>query len=183
MNKHLEFWTETEPVGTALPVLEKAISYFHGPTLEFGMGDFSTPLMTALLQGIEFHSFENDPRWVKHIEEKKLHVDPNHSLHLVDKWGRESEVLRPFMERFWSVIFIDHGSPHRWLEIENFKDRCDIMVVHDADAHFKGGINPMGSTRQFFTFSLEIPAAKTVEHPSPSTVVASMKHDLNKYEW
>ena len=164
-------------------MLERALEHFHGPTLEFGMGDFSTPLLTALLPGVEFHSFENDPNWVERMEEKNYHKDPLHNIHLVDKWGEESEVLKPFDDRHWSVIFIDHGSHYRWLEIERFRDKCDIMVVHDANAHLFGGVNPMADTRKNFKYSCEVSAPSTVPAPSPSCVVASMTYDVSQYKW
>ena len=34
----------------------------------------------------------------------------------------------------WAVVFVDHGpAERRKIEIENFRDKCELMVVHDTE--------------------------------------------------
>jgi len=193
MNTHDDtqiLWDGKDLYGTMLPALKRAIEHFRGPSLEFGCGNYSTRLLCSQLKGIELHSFEDEKSWHDVIEEKNHHIVETHHLHYVDDWENSFIYKDPeFASRDdWSIIFVDHGGGRapgeytRLIEIQNFIDKCDVMLIHDFDGDYYGGdfryhqIAPLFLGKSMVEFPSSVPNG-------PATVAVSGRIDLSQFDW
>ena len=178
-----KYWSD-EVYATFLPSLDKVIEKHKGSTLEFGAGNFSTPFLCERLKGEELYTLESDKEWCNLVRDKNFHTDPKHSLHHIEVW-EDSFVYQDseFFERDdWSVIFIDHSpGEHRIIEVQNFINKCDVMVIHDYDADSKGGAYGWASVDSLFKWKVEVPSRKGVPHPNPSTAIVSNRVDVTQW--
>ena len=184
-------WDGKDRYGTMLPALKRATEHFRGPTLEFGSGNYSTRLLCSQLKGIELHSFEDEKSWHDEIEERGYHTEENHHrLHYVDDWENSFIYKDPeFSSRDdWSIVFVDHiggrvpGEYTRLIEIQNFIDKCDVMIIHDFTEDYYGGdfryhqIAPLFLGKSMVEFPSSVP-------DGPATVAVSGRFDLNQFDW
>lgn len=118
--------------GTHLAPLIAAVLATNGDIVEFGMGDFSTPVLHEIIRyqnriGIHCRnliSYEENEDWIKNFEDLRCDF---HTLQLVENWNMV-EIDLP------SVIFIDHApASRRIIDIEKYADSAEIIVVHDTD--------------------------------------------------
>lgn len=180
-----EYWTN-EVYGSFLPVLEKTLEHFKGNALEFGSGHFSTPFLCEMLKGRELHTFEYNLDWFNTVKDRNYHTDDNHHIHYIEDW-KDSFIYNDssFTNRNdWSMVFIDHSPGERRIsEVENFINKCDVMVIHDFDADRKGGAYGWYKVPAMSKWIVEIPAPPGVPYPNPSTAVVSNRFDLSKLDW
>jgi hypothetical protein len=184
-------WDGKDLYGTMLPSLKRATEHFRGPSLEFGCGNYSTRLLCSQLKGIELHSFEDEKSWHDEIEKLGHHTEENHHrLHYVDDWENSFIYKDPeFASRDdWSIIFVDHGGGRapgeytRLIEIQNFIDKCDVMVIHDFDGDYYGGdfryhqIAPLFLGKSMVEFPSSVPRG-------PTTVAVSGRINLSQFDW
>lgn len=123
--------------GTHMPVLITAAMKTTGPILEFGCGDFSTPLLHAICSVNKrfILSVDSDKKWLENFLDletdwhKFIYVniyDENNNL-CAEKWEHIKN------DSHWGLIFIDHHPGcRRVIDIERFKNKADVIVIHDT---------------------------------------------------
>lgn len=117
-----------------------ACSITSGPVLELGCGDYSTPLLHVLcsLHGRQVMTFDTDKNWLELFEPLQSEM---HTLHYVpvyeDDWAKNprpeqwDQISIP--ECRWGVVFVDHRpGERRRIDISRFKDKAELIVVHDS---------------------------------------------------
>ena len=88
-------------------LLIKAILASKGPVVEVGAGFFSTPLLHWLCKSLQ---------------------SPLHKIKFIENWDAMD------FETRWGVVFIDHHPPERrGVDVINFKDTADYIVIHDTN--------------------------------------------------
>jgi hypothetical protein len=118
------------------PVLAAAVARTKGPVIEFGMGDYSTPMLHGLCRDRLLVSVESDPKWLAQFEEFR---SPNHELHLVNGAPNRSawEQYKGIEERSdWSVALVDQWSDYRYDIALRLKGRCKFIICHDVEELF-----------------------------------------------
>ena len=112
------------------PLLYKALEATKGEVIEMGTGHGSTPLLHEYCQKHKrlLHSYETEKSWIIKFEGTANEL---HTFTLLDRmaWDACSNMhLSP------SVVFIDHAPGERRKEdILKFKDKADIIVIHDTE--------------------------------------------------
>lgn len=109
--------------GTHQQALVHAVMSTDGAILEMGCGHYSTPILHEIctIQKRKLVSVENDKEW---LDVFKSFANEYHELNFVESWDDVSGE--------YDVVFIDHApAERRKVDIERFKDRCKIMVIHD----------------------------------------------------
>lgn len=117
------------------PLLYKALESTTGEVVEMGTGHGSTPLLheycTENKRTLE--SYETEKTWIEKFEET---ANDYHSFTLLDRgaWDICSEQNpQP------SVVFVDHAPGERRKDdIMKFKDKAEIIVIHDTEPHGAG---------------------------------------------
>jgi len=125
--EQIDPFTVTSAYNSHRPMLKAILqAYPIGRVIELGMGDGSTQLISDVCkeQGREFISYENNPEWYA----KMAHVhDVHNSLKFVSDWGKIR--VEPCV-----VLFVDHApAEQRKIDIEKFKDKAEIIIVHDSE--------------------------------------------------
>lgn len=118
---------------THLPLLAWAVQHTKGPVLEFGAGEYSTPLLDVLTEGRAVITLESDAIWAGRIG--ALVRNPRHVVIHVEDWGAcpLPEAVPDRWER-WSVVLIDHApSKRRKIDLERMRNLADLIVVHDTE--------------------------------------------------
>ncbi len=115
--KNVENWSNHRPL------LWLALSFTHsnphGPVIEFGSGDGSTPYLREYCKshGRFFESWESDKEWAEKTGSS-----------YTSSWDV------PSLYRQCSVFFCDHApGEHRHKAIELFVNKAEIIVVHDTE--------------------------------------------------
>ena len=116
--------------GTHLHPLLVAVLATNGDVVEFGMGDYSTPLLHEVCnyQKRMLYSMETDKQWFDKWQD--FHTI-NHRMDFMYDWDdlNVDDVAFPC-----SVIFIDHApAEQRQKDIVKYQDSCEIMVAHDTE--------------------------------------------------
>ena len=112
------------------PLLFKALESTSGEIVEMGTGHGSTPLLHeyATERKRMLHSYETEKEW---IEKFTPSANEFHTFHLLERSGWDicsKENVSP------SVVFIDHAPGERRKEdILKFKDKAEIIVIHDTE--------------------------------------------------
>lgn len=123
----VKLWT------THMTVLMKVLGNSEGPVLEVGGGPFSTPLLHWIckMQGRKLVTYENEPTFFRLC---KGFQSPLHKVRFIENWDDMD------FETHWGVVFIDHHpDDRRVVDIINFKDKADFIVVHDTEKEEKYG--------------------------------------------
>ncbi len=118
--------------GTHITPLIAAVMSTYSNVIEMGMGDYSTPLLHEIIKSEIYHgkdrrliSVESDLAWAKNFEDLKT---PWHELLHINDW-KDFEFPDDI-----SVMFIDHApAERRIVDIEKFKNRVSVIVVHDTE--------------------------------------------------
>ncbi len=119
--------------GTHITPLIAAVMATKGDVVEFGMGDYSTPLLHEIIHSQRINgsdrklvSFESDPDWLKNFADLASHW---HSIMNVPDWNNV------FLNNYnTSVLLIDHApAEQRRLDILKYANSAKIIVVHDTD--------------------------------------------------
>jgi hypothetical protein len=113
---------------TNMPMLLKVILNSTGPVCEVGGGPFSTPLLHWLckIQGRKLTTYENhyDYWYFCH-----RFTSRDHYVKLIENWDDMD------FKTHWGVVFIDHHpEERRGIDVINFKDTADYIIMHDTEA-------------------------------------------------
>ncbi|KKR28419.1 MAG: hypothetical protein UT61_C0050G0003 [Candidatus Woesebacteria bacterium GW2011_GWA1_39_8] len=108
-------------------LLIKAILASKGPVVEVGAGFFSTPLLHWLCKSLDkkLVTYENTQEF---YDFAKRFQSPLHKIKFIENWDAMD------FETRWGVVFIDHHPPERrGVDVINFKDTADYIVIHDTN--------------------------------------------------
>jgi len=100
-----------------------AVMNTTGPVLEMGSGHYSTPILHEVCKAQNRHltTVDNNKEWIDQFSDLS---SANHRILYTEDWDA--------VEGEYDVIFIDHApEERRKVDIEKFKSKCKIMVVHD----------------------------------------------------
>lgn len=120
------------PPATHQPVLYEVANRCRGTILEFGCGEGSTRLLSAVSRrrGLKLITLETDPDWMARYASL---ASPLHEFRLVTDWG---EVLASdeWDDGRWGLVFVDqHPSEARVATIHRFRSNAEWIVLHDCD--------------------------------------------------
>lgn len=117
------------------PLLYKALEATKGEIIEMGTGHGSTPLLHeyATKNKRKLHSYETEKDWISKF------TDTANEYHTFTLLGRGDWDSCSKSHNSPSVVFIDHAPGERRKEdIIKFKDKADIIVIHDTEPHNGG---------------------------------------------
>lgn len=115
---------------------------------EFGMGDFSTPVLHEIVthqclsgkSNRRLISFENDSEWLSNFEDLER---PWHHIKLLESWDDAT-----ISEH--AVVLIDHGpAERRVIDIERFAQKASMIIVHDVEKIQYYGYEPVLSSFKY----------------------------------
>jgi hypothetical protein len=112
--------------GTHIHPLIVATLNTTGSIIEFGTGDWSTPILHEICKYQERHliSYDSSKEWYTNFTDME---SAKHSFVLVDDW-------KDIMVHTCGVVLIDHApAERRAIDIIRFKEHAQIIVVHDTD--------------------------------------------------
>lgn len=116
--------------GTHMAPLLTAVAATSGDVLELGCGDYSTPLLHAVCAAHKrlLLSVEDNQAWLNNF----MYLERPWHQFFVIKNGNEWRTVG--QEKKWSVVFIDQVDVAARAEcITLFKDKAEIIVVHDSE--------------------------------------------------
>lgn len=119
--------------GSHFPILAAAVHRTTGPVIEFGMGNYSTPMLHGLCRDRLLVSVESSKEWIQHFEEYR---SPSHQIHLVEGAPKREAwtQYKGIEERNdWSVALVDQWSEHRYDIALRLKGRCRFIICHDFE--------------------------------------------------
>lgn len=119
---------------THMPMLIKVLAESKGPVCEVGGGPFSTPLLHWIckMQNRKLVTYENEPEFYKMCRGFQSRL---HSIRFLDDWDKMD------FNTHWGVVFIDHHPPERRvIDVLNFKDKADFIIMHDTEKENKYGL-------------------------------------------
>lgn len=123
--------------GSHVPWLGLLVSRTKGPAVEFGIGDYSTPLLHAMvaMQRRQLFSYETDFDWFQQYREMESDY---HHLELIQSWAPD----RFNVCGYWDLAFVDCSpgvddrqdvSPRVDL-IKRLKGKSKFIAAHDTEA-------------------------------------------------
>jgi hypothetical protein len=110
-----------------LPILMRALDKTEGTILEFGVGEFSSPViaMMARLQGRKAHFYESDKEWLKYVRTK--YDNRMCEWNFVENWDEIH------IRKMAGFAFIDHEPGiRRKDDIKRFANSIQVIGVHDT---------------------------------------------------
>ncbi len=132
-----------------------------GRVVEFGMGDYSTPLLSMLCEtrGLWLRSLEREMAWLSRFEDL---ATPAHEIVHVPDWN-----LAPIEGR-WEVAFIDHEPGHRRrVELERMREAARWIVIHDSEEPEYGLESVLARFRYRYDYARVRPCTTIVSGVSP----------------
>jgi hypothetical protein len=121
------------PGGTHFPILAAAVARTKGPVMEFGVGDYSTPMLHLMLKGTgrQLTSCDNNEEWLTVFAD--LYSDEWwHRFRLCYDWEKWGEI--PHYSPI-SVAFIDCAPEEGRIQLlKSLADRAHFVVAHDLEA-------------------------------------------------
>lgn len=133
--------------GTHMTPLLTAVLNTTGPVLEFGCGDYSTPILNAVCkaQNRPLITTDTDRVWLnlfKDLELKNGQGEFSHTFKYIKVFDNDWDT-NPKPEMWdsvgseyprYGVVFIDHRpGERRKVDIYRMKDNAEIIVVHDTE--------------------------------------------------
>lgn len=112
-------------------VLLQCLLASKGPVLEVGSGLYSTPLLHWMcrLQGRKLLTYENEQEF---YDMARVFKSRMHRVEHIEDWDTMD------FNTHWGVVLIDHHpEKRRAVDIVNFKDSADYIVIHDTDREDK----------------------------------------------
>lgn len=112
---------------THMPMLIKVLLNSEGPVCEVGGGPFSTPLLHWMckMQNRKLVTYENHPEYYYFCHR---FASPGHKIIFLENWDDMD------FKTHWGMVFIDHHpSERRAVDVVNFKDSADYIVMHDTE--------------------------------------------------
>lgn len=126
--------------GTHMVPLITAVINTEGPILEFGAGDYSTPILHAICKKNRRFLLTTDTEkpWLELFRDLETsyhtlqYVPICEDGNLVDQRLEEWDKIGN--DHNWGVVFVDHRpAERRSVDIERLKNRTNIFVVHDTE--------------------------------------------------
>ena len=125
--------------GTHVTPLVTAVLRTKGDVLELGCGDFSTPILDAILGSLKtnrvLYSTDGNLHWLKEFSKLKA---PFHKFRYVAalKNGEDPKLPLPkWMKKQWSVVLIDQSpAQRRRYDIKRLRPLTEVFVIHDTSA-------------------------------------------------
>jgi hypothetical protein len=114
-------------------MLIRTVLLSTGPVLEVGGGPFSTPLLHWLckLMDRRLITYESDPVFFKFA---KGFASRLHSIRFIEDWDKMD------FDTHWGVVLIDHHpDERRVVDVINFSEKADYIVIHDTEKEKKYG--------------------------------------------
>jgi len=162
--------------GSHQPVLIHLLNTIkEGTVLEYGMGDFSTPICHVIcgLQGRGLLSLETNYAW--YLKYKK-YADKDHVIDLIDNDRLAKGIYTTITGSFhYSIAFIDGAfGPTRQPLIMLLKKNVDYFIVHDTEGPALG--------RKHDGYHYDFSSFKHVFHflGNPPTSVLSDLDEINE---
>jgi hypothetical protein len=112
---------------THIPLLAAAVARTRGDVLEFGCGDYSTPMLHNMLAGTgrKLVSLETNKEWLERYADLR---GPGHVLAHVTDW-RDAILPGKF-----SVAFVDcQPGEARALLVKALADSAEFIIAHDTE--------------------------------------------------
>lgn len=108
-------------------MLIKYLQESEWPVVEVWAWFFSTPIMHWLCKSMwrKLITYENDPYF---YEMAKRFTSPGHKIKFINSWDDMD-----FKTHYWLVFIDHHPDERRVVDILNFKDSADYIVVHDTE--------------------------------------------------
>ena len=147
-------------------MLIKAVLASEGDVVEVGGGLFSTPLLHWLCHSLnrKLITYENDERFCEFAKEFE---DSMHEVIVIKDWDDMD------FKTHRGVVLIDHHpEPRRYVDVLNFKDSADYIVMHDTERPDKYGYDKVWEHFKY---------AKHWKDSKPWTSVVSNLKDLSKF--
>ena len=119
---------------THIPALAAVAMHTQGPIVEFGCGDYSTPLLHEICrpQQRRLLSLETDKAWASRFLDLRT---PWHEILVGNSYEDFDQIVRQPLD----VAFIDHApTERRVVDIAKLRPHAMIIVVHDADCRIYG---------------------------------------------
>jgi len=147
-------------------MLLKCLLNSKGPVAEVGSGLYSTPLLHWMckLQGRKLVTYEDVPEF---YEMARVFKSNMHKVHMMTNWDDMD------FKRQWGVVLIDHHpEPRRAVDILNFKDTADYIVIHDTEKPEKYDLDRVWEHFKY---------VYTWRDCKPWTSVVSNTHNIEEY--
>lgn len=115
--------------GSHVLALAEALARTSGPVMEWGIGLYSTPMLTAMCKAMRrtLVSVEHDIEWMQRVR-------PEGTL----EFTTDVADLRLLSRHpYWGVVFLDQGptGSERWPVAIEALHCADIVVLHDWNEH------------------------------------------------
>lgn len=165
--RHTSLEMETS---THFPFLIQAVQHTTGTVLEVGSGIFSTPLLHWLCFDSKRELITAE-HYAHYLEFANKFKTENHQIISIDP----KDIAAEKIDGHFSVVFIDHSPKKprtRGDDALLFKDRADLIVLHDAGetGHKKYGYDQLYSQFKY---------RKDWNGTWPSTTILSNTDDLS----
>jgi hypothetical protein len=150
-------------------LLWPALEATSGDVVEMGLGGGSTPFLHAYCasRGRKLWSYDNNPEWVTKFVEYQTE---DHKLICVSNWDAVSEA-HPDP----AVVLVDHApGERRYVDIERFAQRAEIIVVHDSEPAATGYM--LKRIWPLFKYRLDL------KSPGAWATAISNKRDLSVFD-
>lgn len=165
--------------GTHMESLITAVVNTHGPILEMGCGDFSTPLLHALCTRSKrfILSVETHKNWMLNFTDLQTEW---HNFVYLKIYDNDDTRVNPKpslwdtigLDRNWSIVLIDHApEPRRIIDIQRLRNNTEIFVIHDTEATSYGYEPIINSFKYKYVNNRYL----------PSTTVVSDTIDVSKF--
>ena len=145
--------TDPDAYSTHQVPLIAAVLQTKGPVIEFGMGHYTTPLLHQLCcNNRMLFSIEASREYAEQFEYLRT---PRHAIIYVENhdWTQADRILDKISDR-WGVVFVDHGDMEaRAPAILKFKDRAELIVVHDSNVRTEEGKSAYDYDEAFALFT------------------------------
>lgn len=123
--------------GSHFPILAAAVYRTHGPILEAGCGDWSTPLLHYMSSGERnILSLDNDASWLA-----RFHADYERDWHVFEH-VRDWRTHDFLADAHFGVAFVDCSPGEERIQvIQRLRDRADLIIAHDSERDYGTGAN------------------------------------------
>lgn len=124
-----QFIGEIENWNNYKPLLWEALEATFGSVIEMGIGMGSTKILHDYCNANNrpLFSYENNEQWFDQY--KHLNNEYHHMMCLTDNWDVVDNT-----HLLCGVLFVDHApGERRHIDVELFKDKANIIVIHDTE--------------------------------------------------
>jgi hypothetical protein len=165
---------EIDAYSTHQPVLVSALLQTTGSVIEFGTGNYSTPLLHQLCHNRPLLSIDAEPTWLNQF----LYLQTGkHEFFLVRDhlWEQANEKIRQFIELngLPDVVLIDNGDlDYRVYDIKLMANLAKFIVVHDSNVKAYGYEPEFAKFKYFYEYTPEVIHTVVVSNFAPFELLA-----------